>query len=184
MIAGEGIFQKPGTRLKGIAVRSFYVEIVASIGGALYYAKEEVGFKFLDFESIMICLAILVGGIAVAYVASLFFYGVGEAMEHIAATKENSQETRENVHKLVGKNSTSSGESRTEAFAVNRNSEKSYADIIATSPEVAADAPKEAPVVTPRVTGEDDQIECPACGKLQRANRNICWGCGAKFSRE
>lgn len=116
MIAGEGIFQKPGTRLKGIAVRSFYVEIVASIGGALYYAKEEVGFKFLDFESIMICLAILFGGIAVAYVASLFFYGVGEAMEHIAATKENSQMTREDVHKLVGKNSTSSGESHAEAL--------------------------------------------------------------------
>ena len=116
MVAGEGIFQKPGTRLKGIAVRSFYVEIVASIGGALYYAKEEVGFKYLDFESILICLAILVGGIAVAYVASLFFYGVGEAMEHIAATKENSQVTREDVHKLVGKNSTSSGESRTEAL--------------------------------------------------------------------
>ena len=116
MVAGEGIFQKPGTRLKGIAVRSFYVEIVASIGGALYYAKEEVGFKFLDFESIMICLAILVGGIAVAYVASLFFYGVGEAMEHIAATKENSQMTREDVHKLVGKNNTSSGESHAEAL--------------------------------------------------------------------
>lgn len=71
MIAGEGIFLNPGTRLKGIAVRSFYVEIVASIGGALYYAKEEVGFKFLDFESIMICLAILVGGIAVLHIRAI-----------------------------------------------------------------------------------------------------------------
>ena len=181
MIAGEGIFKNPGPQLKSIAVWSYYIEMAASCIGAVYYFMEEVDLKHLEFESILICLAILVGGIAGALVVSLFLYGVGEAMEHIAAIKENSQALREDVHRLVEKDSASSGESRTEAFAVNRNGEKSHADIITTSPAVAADAPEAAPVVTPRTTGEDDQIECPACGKLQRANRTVCWGCGAKF---
>lgn len=116
MKKGEGIFKNPGTQLKSLAVWSFYVEMVASGFGAAYYFMEEVDLKRLEFENILIYLAILVGGIAGAYVVSLFFYGVGEAMEHIAATKENSQVLREDVHKLVGKNNTSSGESRTEAL--------------------------------------------------------------------
>lgn len=116
MIAGEGIFKNPGTQLKSIAVWSYYIEMAASCIGAVYYFMEEVDLKHLEFESILICLAILVGGIAGALVVSLFLYGVGEAMEHIAAIKENSQMTREDVHKLVGKNSTSSGESHAEAL--------------------------------------------------------------------
>lgn len=116
MKKGEGIFKNPGTQLKSLAVWSYYVEMVASCFGAAYYFMEEVDLKRLEFENILIFLAILVGGIAGAYVVSLFFYGVGEAMEHIAATKENSQVLREDVHKLVGKNNTSSGESRTEAL--------------------------------------------------------------------
>lgn len=117
MRTGEGIFKNPGTCLKSIAVCSFYIEIGASFGGAWYYATEEVGLKFLDFESVLICLAIFVGGILAAYCASLFFYGVGEAMEHIAATKDNSQVVREDVHKFVMKDGSShTGESRTEAL--------------------------------------------------------------------
>ena len=48
----------------------------------------------------------------------------------------------------------------------------------------AADMSDSTPVVTPRGTDKEDQIECPICGKLQRANRTVCWECGAKFNRE
>lgn len=116
MKKGEGIFKNPGTQLKSLAVWSYYIEMAASCFGAAYYFMEEVDLKRLEFENILIFLAILLGGIAGALVVSLFLYGVGEAMEHIAAIKENSQALREDVHRLVGKNSTSSGESRTEAL--------------------------------------------------------------------
>lgn len=29
----------------------------------------------------------------------------------------------------------------------------------------------------------DDAITCPACGKVQRADRRVCWQCGAKFAK-
>ena len=59
-------------------------------------------------------------------------------------------------------------------------------EVILTPPSVApaADIPNATHVVTRHVTGKEDEIECPICGKLQRANRTVCWECGAKFNRE
>ena len=51
-----------------------------------------------------------------------------------------------------------------------------------------ADVPKDDKPVTPVVvapysTDTEAQIECPACGRVQRANRTVCWECGAKFNK-
>ena len=35
--------------------------------------------------------------------------------------------------------------------------------------------------VAPLATDAEDVIECPACGLVQKANRTVCWECGAKF---
>ena len=66
------------------------------------------------------------------------------------------------------------------------NRGKSQVKVIPTPPSVApvADIPNSTHVVTPHVTGKEDEIECPICGKLQRANRTVCWECGAKFNKE
>ncbi|MBR6668805.1 MAG: hypothetical protein IKL25_10660 [Clostridia bacterium] len=67
---------------------------------------------------------------------------------------------------------------------VNRG--KSKVEVIPTPPSVApaADIPNATHVVTRHVTGKEDEIECPICGKRQRANRTVCWECGAKFNKE
>ena len=47
-----------------------------------------------------------------------------------------------------------------------------------------AEHPVSPMMVTPRATGIEAQIECPVCGKLQKADRTVCWKCGAKFNKE
>ena len=54
----------------------------------------------------------------------------------------------------------------------------------ACSTPAVVETPKIASVVTPCTTENEDQIECPVCGKRQRANRTVCWECGAKFNKE
>lgn len=41
-----------------------------------------------------------------------------------------------------------------------------------------------APEVTPISTDVPDQIQCPVCGKVQKANRKVCWDCGVHFKRD
>ena len=44
------------------------------------------------------------------------------------------------------------------------------------------------PVVKPSMSGavqkpsaDGNQFACPACGKMQRSDRNVCWHCGVRF---
>jgi len=95
----KSLFSNPGTQIKRIAERCFIIECIASVFGAFCFAVLADEFTFMTF---LITVGILVGGVVSAYLVSLFFYGIGESMEHIAATRENSQATREDVHTLLG----------------------------------------------------------------------------------
>lgn len=95
----KSIFSNPGTQIKRIAERCFIIECIASVFGAFCFAVLADEFAFMTF---LMAVGILVGGVVSAYLVSLFFYGIGESMEHIAATRENSQATREDVHTLLG----------------------------------------------------------------------------------
>lgn len=94
----KSIFSNPGTQIKWIAERSFIIECIASVFGTFCFAVLADEFTFM---TVLIAVGILFGGVFSAYLVSLFFYGIGESMENIAATKENSQATREDVHALL-----------------------------------------------------------------------------------
>ncbi len=90
----KSIFSNPGTQIKRIAERGFTVECFASVLGAFGYGLFMAGNEKFTFVTFLIAVGILVGGFVSAYLVSLFFYGIGESMEHVAAT-------REDVHTLL-----------------------------------------------------------------------------------
>ena len=157
------MFENPGGKIKGLAVAAFAVEALGSfITGIVLW--EDLG---------ALALLIMLGGILVAYVTALLFYGFGELIE-------SSTQSRDLL--LAGEEREK--EKSKQAFDP-QPAVKKPAPVAAPSPNAVKPAmvqPKT--VVAEAKPVDENMIACGACGTVQRKNRNICFNCGVSLQKD
>ena len=82
----ENLFKNPGERIKRMAIFSFILTEILLIIGA--FACFAAGDYF-----VLIGLAILVLGTVISYVPALYLYAMGELVDKMTKTEENTRET-------------------------------------------------------------------------------------------
>ncbi len=82
----NNLFNNPGRQIKIIAKCFFFVAVIAAIIGAIVYGVD-VSYRF-EFEDILICIGIVIGGACAGYLIMLPVYAIGDAVENLSCLKE------------------------------------------------------------------------------------------------
>ena len=96
-----------------------------------------------------------------SWIGSFFTYGFGELIENTKAIHEDNL-------KIQGLLNNQKGEVLKPCNAPQVKTEKPEQTASTTTTQIVE------PVM--------GMIECPVCGKIQEADRKVCWNCGAKFT--
>lgn len=78
----ESLFGNPGGKIKVVAFVTFLIEAIASVIGGFYMMAE---------EEALAGLLIIVVGVGVAYLSTLMIYALGELVEKMTRTEENTR---------------------------------------------------------------------------------------------
>ena len=88
------MFNNPGAKIKGLAKTLFWIEVIGVIVTLLAMAD-----YVFDDEGIFIAIAILVVGIGVAYLSSLFLAAFGELVQTNTEISNTNKQILEEVRK-------------------------------------------------------------------------------------
>ena len=78
----ENLFGNPGGKIKVVAFITFLIEAIAAVISGFYMMAE---------EDALAGLLIIVVGIGVAYLSTLMIYALGELVEKMTKTEENTR---------------------------------------------------------------------------------------------
>lgn len=143
------MFQDPGSKLKTVAKIHFWVVSVLCVILAFVLAIDKTSYHKAEFN-FWVFIIFLIGGPFLAYINSLFLYGIGDlvensgmfwALKNVKATKEASQ-SQGSIPKTP------------------LNGEDS-------------DQPTQDTVEIP-----EGHVQCPRCKRIQSADRTFCFECG------
>lgn len=156
------MFENPGGKVKGLALGAFILEsLSAFITGIVLWE---------DIEGL--ALLVILGGVMVAYVTAILFYAFGEMVEATAQTRDLLLKAEERNEKIP------------KARPAAQQPEKPVSVAVPTPNSVKPAMVQPKTVVAEAKPVDENMIACSACGTVQRKNRNICFQCGAKLTKE
>ena len=153
----KNMFNNIGEKIKTLAEVTCVLGMIASACGAIVLWTQN------DPYTPTIFLGVLVLGLGClgSWIGSFFTYGFGELIENTKAIHEDNLK----IQGLL-------------------NNQKAEVLKPCNAPQVKTEKPEQTAPTTTTQTVEPvmGMIECPVCGKIQEADRKVCWNCGAKFT--
>ncbi len=198
-------FQNNGKKIKRIALVVFVAArvcaVLNAVGGIL--ASLVLAIVFENFWTFILGgISAVVSAIAVfvfGYVFSQTLYSVGSRTEDAAVTANAVAALRKKQDPDFVYGPPPAGETKYDPFAVKYDpfggDPRQTPTSVSPQPSAPAGAPvrqtagpsaqaseKPAPVVVHPVAVDGETISCPRCNTEQRANRTVCFNCGARFN--
>ena len=163
------MFDNIGGKIKTFAIVHFIVETLAAVIVSIILA--------VNSWDGAVYLLIIPGGIFYALVVSWFMYGFGELIEQQTQTNDYLEQIGNKIGDLV-----TARKNDTHNRATVEN------DTVGTVKETPGKKEDRvdhtSSIAKIEINPESENIVCPICGTQQKANRNVCWHCGAKFDKE
>ena len=168
------MFNNIGNKVIGLAIFSCIVGMVGSLIGAIVlWTNDLIGAGFTA----------LIGGCLSAWISALVIYCIGDTNVRTTELKRQIDSLEKTVSNLnrtpeQGKQS----ESKKRAFVKMTLTPEQTAGHEEQATESVDGADRER-AMSP-IPVDEDREKCPACGTVQKAGRNVCWSCGARFWRK
>lgn len=151
------MFNNIGGKIKTLAGVTCVLGMIASACGAAALWAQNSRYT----PTIFLGVLVLGLGCLGSWVGSFFTYGFGELIENTKAIHEDNLK----IQGLL-------------------NNQKVEVLKPCDAPQEKIEKPEQAAPATTTQTVEPvmGMIKCPVCGKIQEADRKVCWNCGAKFT--
>ena len=156
------MYNNIGKKCKTVAVVVCWIGVISSI---------ILGIFLISLNSVLYGFLYIVAGPLISWVGSLGLYGFGEIVENSIAIVEKVTILEKEIR----------SKEKYEIIGNNAKSIDSPVQYSQTKPDVMG---KNVGIESGYNVLPDDQIECRACGKVQRSGRTVCWQCGAKFVKD
>ena len=157
------MFENPGRKIKTLATILFVLEVMGSFACAVLFGKAPNYRGFMEYNALYIIL-ILVGGIIISFISSLFLYTFGDIAENIQSIAKSKAPTAGS-----GKDTTAT-----------KNASGTKSTQTTTLPQTSAPSPVPTSYYINRAkTGiQDDAWVCQNCGFENDKSSRYCKKCG------